>query len=237
MSNHRIDTLGATCTRPRLLSRLALPQSVTPLQMSVDKAYLGCPNDLLDALRSFSISRDAMASPEPLENGEVYSHIQRVVAVLDYTRSFDCNAWVANLPPPDPLSLQAMMLGKLAQSYKFGTLVYGTRVLDALTGSNTSLSDSLRELIDTIDALKSDDALFKCILWPMFVAGLESREEAQRQSVINCLEKFWFETKCINVVNAANLLRRFWKQEECGTICSTQWIFNIGQIEGDWLLI
>ncbi|PWY79514.1 hypothetical protein BO94DRAFT_558693 [Aspergillus sclerotioniger CBS 115572] len=231
-----IDTLGATCTRPRLLSRSTLSRSITSLQMSVDKAYLGCPDDLLDALRSFSISRDAMTSPEHLEDAEVYSRIQRVVTVLGSTRSFDCNAWAAGLSHPDPSSIPSTMLGKLAQSYKLGTLIYGTRVLDALTGSNTSLSNSLGELIDTIDALKSDEALFKCILWPMFVAGLESREGAQRQYVIECLEKFWFETKCINVVNAANLLRHFWKQEECSTMCS-QWIFNIGQMEGDWLLI
>ncbi|PYI01870.1 C6 transcription factor (Acr-2) [Aspergillus sclerotiicarbonarius CBS 121057] len=231
-----IDTLGATCTRPRLLSRSAFPQSVMPLQMSVDKAYLGCPDDLLDALRSFSISRDAIATPELVQNTEVYPHIQKVRAVLDSTRNFDCHSWAAGLSRPDS-SIRSMTLDKLAQSYKLGSLIYGTRVLDALTGSVTSMSDSLNQLIDVIDALKSDDALFKCVLWPMFVAGLESREESQRQSVIDCLEKFWFETKCINVVNAANILRRFWKQEECGTICSSQWIFNIGQIEGDWLLI
>ncbi|RAK96580.1 uncharacterized protein BO80DRAFT_496932 [Aspergillus ibericus CBS 121593] len=219
-----IDTLGATCTRPRLLSRTTLPQSVKPLQMRVDKAYLGCPDDLLDALRLFSTSRDVMASSKSIENAEMYPDAEKVRIALESTRNFDGYAWAAGLPHPDQSSIRSVMLGKLAQSYKLGSLIYGTRVLDALTGSTTSLEDVLHELIDTIDALKSDDALFKCILWPMF-------------SVINYLERFWFETKCINVVNAANLLRQFWKQDECGTICSFRWIFNIGQIEGDWLFI
>jgi hypothetical protein len=206
--------------------------------MSVDKSYLGCPEYLLDALRFFSACRDLLASSEILDEGTLHSIIQELSAVLDATQSFDFYTWASSLPQPHPPSTQDIqMLATLAQSYKVGTLIYGKRVLGALNGESTSQDDLVCELIDIIEALRRDEALFKCILWPMFVAGLESRQQPQREYVISCLEKFWLETKCINVVNAGNLLRNFWRQEDSETMLLSQWIFNIGRLGGDWLLI
>ncbi|PIG81010.1 C6 transcription factor (Acr-2) [Aspergillus arachidicola] len=234
-----IDTLGATYTCPRLLSNTpSLQEPTTPLQMSLDQSYLGCPEFLLDALRSFSICRDALAGSDPLDEGGLQSYIGNVSTVLDLTQSFDCRAWASDLAQLHTHSTHdTTMLSTLAEAYKAGALIYGRRVLDALTGNTTPLSDLVRELVTIIEAMRCDEALFKCILWPMFVAGLESRQQDQRDFVISCLEKFWFETKCINVVNAANILRRFWKMEDTQQTLSSQWIFNIGRLGHDWLLI
>ncbi|OGM49337.1 C6 transcription factor (Acr-2) [Aspergillus bombycis] len=234
-----IDTLGATYTRPRLLSSTpSLQQSTTPLQMSLDQSYLGCPELLLDALRSFSICRDMLAGSNLLDRASLESYIENVSIVLDLTQNFDCQAWVSGLPQLHTHSTHDTgMLPTLAEAYKAGTLIYGIRVRDAITGSTTPTNDLVCGLIATIEALKCDEALFKCILWPMFVAGLESRQQDQRDFVISCLEKFWFETKCINVVNAANILRRFWKMDDTQPALSSQWIFNVGQLGRDWLLI
>ncbi|KAE8385539.1 fungal-specific transcription factor domain-containing protein [Aspergillus alliaceus] len=231
-----IDTLGTTYTRPRLLSKsAALRQSLTPLQMSVDKSYLGCPEYLLDTLRSFALCRDCLASSEPLDDATIYSYTYEIMTFLDSTQAFDCQAWATGLSLPHSKA-DRHMLSILAESYKVGTLIYGRRVLSALTGDTTSLDGLVQELISSIDTMRSDEALFKCILWPMFVAGLESRQQDQRDFVICCLEKFWFETKCINVVNGANLLKKFWK-EDSREGSSSQWIFSIGQLGRDWLLI
>ncbi|GFF50365.1 C6 transcription factor [Aspergillus udagawae] len=233
-----IDTLGATCTRPRLLSCSSIPsQSAMPLEMSVDRAFLGCPEQILGALRAFSTSRDIFIRSERSDTVDLYPYVQEVRNMLDSTQSFDCHTWVSGLPQPHSLTQPLGMLDEVAQSYKFGALIYGRRVLDALTGDTSSQHDLVCDLIRAIDALRSNDSLFKCILWPLFVAGLESQHEAQRRFVTSCLDKFWFETKCLNVVNAGIILRRFWKREDSGDISSSQWIFNIGQVEGDWLLI
>ncbi|KAE8375409.1 C6 transcription factor (Acr-2) [Aspergillus bertholletiae] len=234
-----IDTLGATYTRPQLLSHMtSLPQPATPLQMTLDRSYLGCPEFLLDALRSFSICRDMLAGLDPLNEDSLNSDMENISIVLDLTRSFDCQAWASGLPQLHRHSTHDMdMLSALAEAYKAGALIYGRRVLDALVGDTTPLNDLVCGLIATIEALRCDEALFKCILWPMFVAGLESQQQDQRDFVISCLEKFWFETKCINVVNAANILRRFWKIGDSQQTLSSQWIFNIGQLGRDWLLI
>lgn len=208
----------------------SLQQSWTPLQLSVDQSYLGCPEYLLDVLRSFSVYRDILTSPEPIDEIVSDSYIQQAGSVLESTKEFDCYAWASSLP--QSYSQDTQKLYTLAQSYKIGSLIYGRRVFDALANKTTSRDDLVRELIGTIDALKADEALFKCMLWPMFVAGLEAQEKTQRDFVIGSLDKFWFETKCVNVVNAGNILRKFWKQN-----CQTSWIFNIGQLERDWLLI
>ncbi|KAB8225518.1 C6 transcription factor (Acr-2) [Aspergillus novoparasiticus] len=233
-----IDTLGATYTRPRLLSSApSLQQPTTPLHMRLDQSYLGCPEFLLDALRSFSICRDLLAGSHPRDEG-LQSYIENVSTVLDLTQSFDCRAWALDLAKENIHSTyDTNMLSNLAEAYKAGALIYGSRVLDALTGDTTLLDDLVCELITIIEAMRCDEALFKCILWPMFVAGLESRQQDQRDFMIGCLEKFWFETKCINVVNAACILRRFWKMEDTQQTLSSQWIFNIGQLGRDWLLI
>jgi hypothetical protein len=233
-----IDTFGATFTRPRLLSCSTLPsQSVTPLEMSVDRAFLGCPEQILGALRVFSTSRDILMRSDRSDTVDLYPYMQEVRMMLDSTQSFDCHTSASGLLQPHSLTQPLGMLDKVAQSYKFGALIYGRRVFDALTGGTSSQHDLVCDLIRVIDALRSNDSLFKCILWPLFVAGLESQQEAQRHFVASCLEKFWFETKCLNAVNAGIILRRFWKREDSGVISSSEWIFNMGQVEGDWLLI
>ena len=202
-----------------------------PLQKSVDQSYLGCPEYLLAVLQSFSFFRDILANLEPIDGIILHSDIQQASNVLESTQNFDCDTWASSLPQSHPQDIHKLCT--LAQAYKISSLIYGRCVLDALLANNaTSQDDLVCELIGIIDALKPDEALFKCILWPMFVAGLEAQKQTQRDFIIDCLEKFWFETKCINVVNAGNILRKFWQQD-----CQASWIFNIGQLGRDWLLI
>ncbi|RAH51285.1 uncharacterized protein BO95DRAFT_350661 [Aspergillus brunneoviolaceus CBS 621.78] len=236
-----IDTLGTTFTRPGLLATSESNQPSTALQMSVDKAYLGCPEYFLNALRSFSAARDCLASSKCLDTIDAYSLLQTIQVSLESTQSFDCHVWATELEP----SLSTFtgpaqsfpLLEKLGQAYKLGTSIYGWRVCDVFTGDSTPLEDIVGELINTVAALRSNEALFKCILWPLFVAGLESRDACQRQLVGDCLRRFWFETKCINVINAEKILQRFWAEAEQNPNSRSSWIFSMGQVDGDWLLI
>ncbi|RAL06904.1 uncharacterized protein BO97DRAFT_401087 [Aspergillus homomorphus CBS 101889] len=236
-----IDTLGTTFTRPGLLVNPGSHQPSTSLQMSVDKAYLGCPEQFVGALRSFSAARDCLAKPGRLDRVDAYLLLQTMKDSLESTQSFNCHAWAAGLEPSRSSLIQPtqsiQMLKDLGQAYKSGTLIYGWRVCDVFTGDSTPLDDIVDELISTVAALRSNEALFKCILWPLFVAGLESRHPCQRQLVGDCLRRFWFETKCINVINAEKILQRFWAQPEQGPSLGPNWIFSMGHIEGDWLLI
>ena len=81
--NSRIDTLGTTFTRPGLLSdSTLLHPPTTSLHKSVEQSYLGCPEELLDALRYFSFYRDILVSPEPVDVMPFHSYVHNMGAIL-----------------------------------------------------------------------------------------------------------------------------------------------------------
>ncbi|XRM40442.1 hypothetical protein ABZX51_003762 [Aspergillus tubingensis] len=234
-----IETLGATFSGRKVLSGADMSLAA-PLQMSIDRAYIGCPEYMLSTVRFFSAARDRLADPRHLDTPETYSLLQSVTSVLNSTNLFDCYGWAnqtLRVSSLTPTTQNVQSLEHLAQAYKSATLIYGWRICDALTGNNTPLSDLVTGLVHEVHILRKDEALFKCILWPLFIAGLESEDQAQRSQVRGFLDSFWFETKCINVINAVTILERFWVDPSEVEDASYSWIFRMGQVEGDWLLI
>ncbi|PYH29966.1 Zn(II)2Cys6 transcription factor [Aspergillus neoniger CBS 115656] len=234
-----IETLGATFSGRKVLSGADMSLAA-PLQMSIDRAYIGCPEYLLSAVRFFSAARDRLTDPRYLDTPETYSLLQSVTSVLNSTNFFDCYGWAnqtLRVSSLTPKTQNVQSLEHLAQAYKSATLIYGWRICDALTGNNTPLSDLVTGLVHEVHILRKDEAIFKCILWPLFIAGLESEDQAQRSQVREFLDSFWFETKCINVINAVTILERLWVDPSEVEDASCSWIFRMGQVEGDWLLI
>ncbi|KAL6695368.1 fungal-specific transcription factor domain-containing protein [Trichoderma pleuroticola] len=234
-----IENLGPTYANPELLSNKPIPLQAAkqPLQQKLEHSYLGCPEYILDALGAFSSCRDFLLSSRPRSEAGLETRIQKVNDVLRSIESFDCGSWAATLPRLPSTSVQIQKLSKLAESYKLGAQIYGRRILDALIGEQTSQDHFVRRLIGVIHELESDANLFKCMLWPMVIAGLESREQPHREFISGCLEKFWLETRCLNVVNTGTILRRLWQWEEREESGPKHWIFRIGQLGGDWLLV
>ncbi|CRG87866.1 Regulatory protein GAL4 [Talaromyces islandicus] len=227
-----IGVLGGTFVRPKLLTKFSgLQQPELLPQDIVEQSFLGCPVYLLDAIQNLSAQRDIIADAEGIQS------IQK----------FDCYKWATTLPRRQvPSHREITNLCSLASSYKLGAVIYGRRVLDACKGDDTSQAELVGELIMTIGSLQNDDTLFKCILWPIFVAGLESQWTSQRQFLGQCLERFWRLTLCFNVINAAKILNTYWQEKDHHSQSSTpsaspspssQWIFNMGRLGQDWLLI
>ncbi|EAU29509.1 predicted protein [Aspergillus terreus NIH2624] len=237
-----IETLGATFVRPKLLSQFNfLEQSEALLQETIEQSFLGCPEYLLTAIQSLSMCRDALTVPEPLDSATLTGHAQNIKKIIEFIQDFDCTIWASSLPHPDDLSTRdTHNLPMLAQSYKLGALIYGQRILDTVTKQDSAQEDLVQELIRVIGLLKEDDALLKCILWPIFVAGLECREPAQRDFLSSSLEQFWAVTNCMNGINAGRILQGYWQWQEQeggpGSFAS-RWVFTIGRTGQDWLLI
>ena len=207
------------------------------LQDTVEQSFLGCPEYLLNAIQYFSDQRDVIASQETWDNTSMQSHIHSLTTVLDSIQNFDCYLWASNLPHQSP-TRDIRKLCSLSEAYKLGTLLYGRRVLGALVNETTPQDTLLHELLGVVGSLRDDPFLFKCILWPMCIAALECPYAAQRSFLTECLEKFWWDTKCLNSVNAARILQQYWQwvdSQEPGS--GSSWIFNIGFLGGDWLLI
>lgn len=233
----RIETLGATFLRPKLLSKFIFDgQSERQPQEEIEQSFLGCPEFLLSAIQFLSNERDAIAGQLP-DGAALQTHIQDTTAMLELVQNFDSYAWASSLQhsrqsAPDEIN----NLCTLSQAFKIGALLYGRRILDALTEIITVQDDLVSELLGLIDTLKDDEALFKCVLWVIFVAGLECRSRAQKDFLVESLEKFWTATRCLNVISAAKILKDYWEQEE-GLETSSPWIFDIGRLGRDCLLI
>jgi hypothetical protein len=225
--------------RPKLLSRVAsLDQQDSQLQEVIEKSFLGCPEYILMAIQQLSMERDSIAESRPLDSDAVERHIQNTTTLLQLIHDFDSYAWASKVSQSRTSSPQEIAnLCTLSEAYKLGALLYGQRILDSMTGEFTGQDDKVVELLGMADLLKKDEATFKCVLWPIFVAGLESQWQAQRDFLIGCMEKFWDVTRCLNAVNATNILQEYWQQETLPGDKRSEWIFNIGRLGRDWLWI
>lgn len=226
--------MGATFVRPRLLSE-SIPiddcgQGL--LEDVVEESFLGCPGYILTAVQFFSLQRDIIASGKTTEQGQVHE----IVTVLDAVKEFDYYSWAMTLPL-ESVTRNVDDLCKLSRGYQLGAILYGERVLEAIKDDRTDQQSVVSELIEVINSLQDGSNLLKCILWPITVAGLESRAQPQRDQLILALQKFWIDTRCFNVINAARILQSYWKKADESKAVATRWIFDIGRSSHDWLLI
>ncbi|CAI7608831.1 unnamed protein product [Penicillium glandicola] len=234
---HLIETLGATFLRPKLPSEFIFDgQAEWQTQEEIEQSFLGCPEFLLSAIQFLSNERDAITAKLP-DSVALQTHIQDTTAMLELIQNFDSYAWASGLQHSRQSSPEEInYLCTLSQAFKIGALIYGRRILDALTETTTVQDGLVSELLGLIDILKDNEALFKCVLWAIFVAGLECRSQAQKDFLLESLEKFWIATSCLNVINAAKILKEYWGQEE-RLETPSRWIFDIGRLGRDCLLI
>ncbi|KID96012.1 C6 transcription factor (Acr-2), partial [Metarhizium majus ARSEF 297] len=236
-----IDVLGATYTNPKmLLSPSTSPPAANKLlQEKLEHSYLGCPAYILHTLGVFSSCRDFLVLPGLKSAKDLGENIERACAMLTSTERFDSRAWAAALPQMSSAPVHVHELAILAEVYKIGAQIFGRRVIDALVGETTVQNQDylVHRLLSLIRELRSNDNLLRCILWPMVIASLECREIKQKEFLTGCLQRFWLETRCLNVVNTEAMLRKRWQQEEREGPAPSQWIFTIGRLGGDWLLI
>ncbi|GAQ09868.1 hypothetical protein ALT_7189 [Aspergillus lentulus] len=225
-----IETLGGTLVRPNLLSPVPVAEEVEMGPDTVEQSFLGCPEQLLNAVQFFSLQRDLASAGQGSD-----ASICNISFMMESVRSFDTYSWAANLPQSTRHATHN--IATLAECYKLGALIYGQRVLDMLIDEDTSQEEVLHNLFGTIESLKDDATLFKCILWPIFVAGLECRSSIEREFVTRALERFWTVTLCLNTVNAGKILQSYWQTQNCAENRPSNWVLGIGQSGEDWLLI
>ncbi|KAL2829417.1 fungal-specific transcription factor domain-containing protein [Aspergillus cavernicola] len=230
---HLIEALGATFVRPQLLSKsMSIEESPNLLQDVVEESFLGCPEYILTSLQYLSLQRDVMIS------GKVSDHtsIQDIISVFDGVEEFDCYSWASTLCQQS-VTRDINDLCKLARTYQIGAILYGRRILDALLKEETTQELLVSELIGIINSLQHGSNLLKCTLWPITVAGLECHLQSQRDTLMHALEQFWMDTRCLNVTNAAKILQTHWQKIDDQQAVANDWIFDIGRMSHDWLLI
>lgn len=207
---------------------------------SIDDSFLGCPAFLLRAIRFISTERDLiLAKLQDLGLEARETHKRSLEEMISLVEAFDCDRSPFDFPKELLSSHQnqeeAHHRGILSKSYRIGILIYGKRVLEPLTeGRRFGLVELVSELLNLLDTLRDDQNLLRCVLWPLFVAGLECQFPQQRKYFLIHLEKFWMATKCLNVIYAARILEEYWKE---GGGNSLSWPFDSGRFGRVWLFM
>lgn len=176
-----------------------------------------------------------MSGSKLLDDASLQIRIRATSSVLELVENFDSYRWASNLRRSRHYSQQEIdSLCILSEIYRVAALLYGRRVLDALRGEVRSQDDLVSQLLGLLSALRCNRNLVKCVLWPIFVAGLECRFPAQKEFFIMHLEEFWMATKCLNAIDAAKILQDYWQQDDSKAL---SWVFDIGRFGPAWLLI
>lgn len=188
---------------------------------------MGCPEFILRAISFFSNQRALMESQRSTID---------TIAMLELTEEFDCFEWASNFQQLESASAKEVdQLSMLSQAYKNAALLYGRHVLGPWT--DTTRNDELvSQLLSLVEALKSNATLFKCLLWPTFMAGLGSQAQRQKDAVIRLLGGLWDSTNCLNVISASKILRDYWKKKE-QTDNRMPGTTGIDELAYGWLLI
>lgn len=188
-------------------------------QESIVRSFLGCPEALLRAIRYFSSQRDILEYLDCQNEKLLNDNMANINTMLEITADFDCFRWSQRVIALDVAQESHMqMLSLLAQAYKTATLLYGRRIIGAfcyqLSAKTPSNKELVSELLTTINQLEADPALFKCLLWPTFIAGLECQTGAERESIAYYLRGLWDLTSCLNVISAHRILKEYWREAD-----------------------
>ncbi|KAL3488223.1 fungal-specific transcription factor domain-containing protein [Aspergillus germanicus] len=234
-----IDTLGSALSRSKC--RLEDPSSceMTEGQESIVRSFLGCPEFILRSIQFFSNQRHVIAESPPNNEPSTKAHIQDTLTMIELTETFDSYTWASQFDSStasDTTEINNLYL--LSEAYKTAALLYGRQVL-ASTGTYLEPAETqtlLSQLLASINALRGEDTFFKCLLWPTFVAGLHCLEQGQQDLVTDSIRRVWDLTKCLNVISAADILRKYWDRVRSSGV-KDPWRDGLVELDRHWLLI
>jgi hypothetical protein len=157
--------------------------------------YLSCPGPLLRImLESFALPNRTTSCTT-----EVYESIQEQLGnLLHRALRFDPMVWSCDFEPASPFEDMEQRI-RIAAAHRSAVCIYLARVLpstnpliDPTSGTAivnlTALAD---DVVHQISHLKPGDALYKSICWPLFLAGAESRDQTQREWIMDTLDKLY----------------------------------------------
>ncbi|KAI9044907.1 Zn(II)2Cys6 transcription factor [Aspergillus affinis] len=236
-----VSTIGGALSNSESMPGLCVNSEEGRNQESIIRSFLGCPGFLLEAIRYFSNQRHVIETLKMYDDTSIQEHVRDTQTMLELTGEFDCVEWASNSVQSNKSPIvKVHMLSLLSESYRTATFLYGNRVLRAFGKSAGAVASDngklVLRLLDVIEALKCDDALFKCLLWPTFIAGLECETESDQQQVVQSLKTLWDLTCCLNIINASKILHDHWRQKQSGGNLTPE-ESQLYVIEQGWLLV
>lgn len=236
-----VSTFGGALSGSKSSPKFGISVDESMNQESIIRSFLGCPVFLLGAIRYFSNQRHLIETLDMHDDLSMHKHIQDTLTMLELTANFDCLEWASeSVQSTVSSAVETRNLSLLSEAYRTATVLYGRRVLRAFKTSSGTIAVDNEELVlrllDMIKSLECDPALFKCLLWPTFIAGLECQNHSEQQVVIGYLKMLWDLTCCLNVINASKMLHDHWKQKHFDSNLASGESESY-LIEQGWLLI
>ena len=204
--------------------------------------YLSCPGPLLRImLESFALpdSHGSFAGT----NTPIYIE-EQVGVLLRRALEFDPIVWSSNFAPASPFEDIQQRI-RIASAHRSAVCIYLARVLpstnpllDPTSGtaivSLTALAD---DVVHHISHLKPGDPLFKSICWPLFLAGAESEDPAQREWIMNTLDELYVLMFWGYLRTSKRVLEAIWKfKDEAGPSSGNCWVEQLKDFGHDILI-
>ncbi|KAJ5155858.1 Protein of unknown function DUF3468 [Penicillium capsulatum] len=230
-----MEIMGSTLARPGALSKPFYSASMGPamLKRLEETSWVGCPAYLLEVIFFvhglwYPDSEIAAAIPQPtalpvtMQRGQPLS-LASYAALLQGIRNFDPFSWAEGMQAHYYLPDLSHRIA-LAISYQKSVYLYTSRVLSRTregyapawtdVALPTDHSRVANELVAQVCSIPTSDPHFKCLIWPTFIAGAESRRLAQRPLILEKLGSIYQVVTSVNVRNAAWVLRLMWQKQD-----------------------
>lgn len=206
--------------------------------------YLSCPGPLLRIMiESFALS-NIQISPHVAGVGVPLSIQNQVGSLLQRALAFDPIAWSASFEraaPNEDLSQRII----IASAHRSAVCIYLARVLpstDPLLDQHSgralvSLTGLANDVVHHISYLKPGDALFKSICWPLFLAGAESEDKAQRRWILKTLNELYGVLFWGCLLTSKKVLEAIWKfKDESAVGSGNCWVEEVKELGSEILI-
>ena len=178
--------------------------------------YLSCPAPLLQImLQSFNLPN---IQPNIVPTTEVQEQLKNL---LEAALAFDALEWVRTFQPATPME-DLRQRFHVASAHRSGVCIYLARHLPwthplIYPSSPTrivSLTDLADNIVRNISQLTPQDMLFKSISWPLFLAGAESDDPAQRAWIMNTMDEFYHVMYWGYIRTGKRTLEKIWEKRD-----------------------
>jgi hypothetical protein len=186
-------------------------------------------------LQSFTLPDLANSFEEP-----DHQCLDKVKEFLELALAFDPGEWLRNFRPASPKDDLNKRL-YVAAAHRCAVCIYIARflpstspLLDPDSGvAVISLTGLATEIVYQLSHLTPKDTLFKSISWPLFLAGAEAEDYAQRAWIMSTLDSFYSVLRWGYIKNAKRVLEAIWMYKGEGATC---WVTEVKRMGTEMLI-
>lgn len=152
--------------------------------------------------------RTAHSASNGVAFNQVYHDLQRLREKLDHTRNRSIHFSKSIQFGSDSLRANFLVIIDI---YHHAGMIYGCQAMHGAAETAGIRSCSLRQLMAAFTTLDDNRALQQDVVWPLFIAGTESRWDLEKQSfILQKMQVAMHSTGFLNCVPAIQFLQRFW---------------------------